>query len=138
MSATRLSVIRLPVLMYCLFPLKSAKASVLLSITFRKPFGPPTVLNIRPPGLAKACHIEGISSAYVFFFVGSKASWRVTHSVNPSVLTTAPISFLKGFHYRRENQGAKALCHLRPPVAARPNGQAAARENQLSELSRSC
>src|SRR5262249_60795012 len=40
MSAIRLSAIRLPVLMYCLFPRKSAKARVLLSITFKKPFGP--------------------------------------------------------------------------------------------------
>ena len=34
-------VIRLPVLMNCLFPRKSAKAIVLSSMTFRKPFGPP-------------------------------------------------------------------------------------------------
>src|SRR5215469_29334 len=102
MRATRLSVIRLPVLMYCLFPRKSAKARMLLSVTFRKPFGP-AVLNIRPPGLAKACHVKGLSSAQIFFFVASKALRRITQLLHSRGLPAAAISFLYRFDYRGEN-----------------------------------
>jgi hypothetical protein len=97
----------------------------------QKTFLPSPVLNIRPPGLAKARHVEGISFAYILLLVRPKASWRITHSLNPRVLTTATITLLQGVHRLRENQRAKALCHIRPPVAARSDGQAVALEDQL-------
>ena len=88
----------------------------------QKALGAPSILNVRPSGLADGCHVKTITLHDEFLFIGTQDVPVLCEVLDTLVLSPTPMHLLVSLHLRSESNRCEAPSHasLRPQWTVKP------------------